>query len=158
MSLALGLTRPKSLSPKATELIIRAKTNAPDAWLDLNGEDLSRRLVTTGSQCRSVAFDVLGRQSVTGLNAQWAASEKWKQLDSVTTTRPRNRLRHLSDLLAPHIEKERLKIQVKGTEGSWIPLVDAAKQPTLVVRNRRASVPKPDEQASRRPGLPPPRR
>jgi len=109
------------------------RTNAPDAWLDLKGTDLQRRLVTTGSQSRATMFDVLGRQSTKHLNSCWAQAERWKQLDDVWTERPRNRLRHLDDLLVPLITRERLKVQVKDANGRWLPLTVAAANPRLVI-------------------------
>ena len=125
--------RRKATRAKAVRLEIRVRTNAPDTWLDLAGTDLRRRLVTTGSQCRGTVHDVLGRKSTKGLTSRWAKAERWKEPDEVWTKRPRNRLRHLDDLLDPLIARERLEVEVTDTNGSWIPLTDAAADPRLVL-------------------------
>jgi hypothetical protein len=125
--------RHKASGAKVVLLEIRARTNAPDMWLDLPGKDLHRRLVTTGSQCRSTVFDVLGRKSTKGLTRDWAKAERWKEFDDTWTKRPRNRLRHLDDLLDPLIARERLEVQVKSTSGQWISLTRAAANPLLVI-------------------------
>jgi hypothetical protein len=118
---------------KAVQLGIRARTNVPDPWLAQPGKRLSRRLVTTGSQCRATVHDVLGRQSTKGMTKGWAKLESWKELDNVRTKKPRTRLRDLHDLLEPLIASERLEVEVKSKAGSWITLAKAAADPILVI-------------------------
>lgn len=118
---------------RVVRLAIRVRTTAPDDWLDRSGKSLSRRLVTTGSQCRSTVHDVLGRQSTRGLNRAWASSERWKDLDDAKTKKPRTRLQDLDDLLEPLIGRGRLQVEVKSKGGKWITLSEAAADPTLVV-------------------------
>lgn len=123
----------KASRAKAVQLEIRVRTSAPDVWLGLTGKDLRRRLITTGSQCRATVYDVFGQKSTKGLTRHWAKSECWKKLDNVRTKRPRNRLRHLDDLLEPLIVRERLQVKVRSTSGLWIPLARAVANPLLVI-------------------------
>lgn len=125
--------RRKASRARTVRLEIRARTNAPDAWLNLKGKDLRRRLVTTGSQCRSTVYDVLGQKSTNGLTRRWAKAERWKEIDDAWTKKPRNRLWHLDDLLDPLIARQRLEVEVKSSRGLWIPLAEAAAKPFLVI-------------------------
>lgn len=123
----------KATGRKAVLLTIRTRITAPDEYLGLSGKGLSRRLITTGSQCRSTVHDVLGRQSTKGLNRDWATSERWKKLKNAKTKKPRTRLRELQDLLEPLIYRGRLQVEVEAKSGVWITLGEAAVDPKLVV-------------------------
>lgn len=125
--------RHKVSRTQAVELRIRVRTNAPDAWIGLRSVDFRRRLVTTGSMARATIHDVLGRQTTKGLNAAWAEMGRWKALNEVWTKRPRNRLRHLVDLLDPLIAQERLEVEIRSNAKSWISLRQAAEDPLLVL-------------------------